>query len=64
MFKSSLEDLMNINADKYTMRINNKINQAVILFPCKKDDIRKRRTIFRPKREPTENDYIFNNIFQ
>ena len=40
-FKSSLEDLMNINADKYTIRINNKINQAVILFPCKKDDLRK-----------------------
>ncbi len=37
-FKLSLEDLMNIimniNAYKYTIRINNKINQAVILFPC------------------------------
>ena len=37
-FKSSLEDLMNINADKYSIRINNKINQAVILFPCKKEN--------------------------
>lgn len=32
---------MNINTDKYTIRINNKINQAVILSPCKKDDLRK-----------------------
>ena len=32
---------MNINADKYTIRINNKINQAVILFPCKKDNLQK-----------------------
>jgi len=32
---------MNINSDKYTIRINNKINQAVILFPCKKENTRK-----------------------
>ena len=40
-FITSLQGIIDINLIDYTIRINNKINQAVILFPCKKDDIRK-----------------------
>jgi hypothetical protein len=35
-FITSLQGIIDINLIDYTIRINNKINQAVILFPCNK----------------------------
>lgn len=40
-FITSLQGIMDINVNEYTIRINNKINQAVILFPCNKGYTRK-----------------------
>jgi hypothetical protein len=40
-FITSLQGIIDINLIDYTIRINNKINQAVILFPCNKGYTRK-----------------------
>ena len=40
-FITSLQCIIDINLIDYTIRINNKINQAVILFPCNKGYTRK-----------------------
>lgn len=36
-----MQGIIDINLIDYTIRINNKINQAVILFPCNKGYTRK-----------------------
>ena len=63
-FIISLEGIIDINLIDYTIRINNKINQAVILFSCKrKINIISKKLILKNKEICLSNyDSLYNEL--